>query len=208
MGAPLTRIARRETDRAAGPSLLAAALAAMLIPVPAQAQLRGSLAEEAPRALFSEPGYRVKPVEGAPAAVGVRRVIERFSGWTLICDEEKRRRVCNASQSIVDADGGLAFSWSLAATKGGEPVFLVRAPVTGFPARTVTLAFGPDETVIRLDACDVRLCLGFLPLSPGLVKRIKERGAVGIRYRMREGDAPVFLTASLDGLGTAIGSIR
>ena len=192
----------------AGPSLLAVALAALLTPVPAQAQLRGSLAEEAPRALFAEPGYRVKPVEGAPAAVGVRRVIERFSGWTLICDEERRRRVCNASQSIVDVDGSLAFSWSLAATRGGEPVFLIRAPVTGFPSHTVVLAFGTDETVIRLDACDVRLCLGFMPLSPGLVKRIKERGAVGIRYRMREGDALVFLTASLDGLGTAIGSIR
>lgn len=208
MGAPRTRIATRETGRAAGPFLLAVALAAMLTPVPAKAQLRGSLAEDAPRALFSEPGYRVKPVDGAPAAVGVRRVIERFSGWTLICDAEKRRRVCNASQSIVDADGSLAFSWSLAATAGGEAVFLVRAPVTGFPARTVTLAFGPDETVIRLDTCDVRLCLGFLPLGPGIVKRIRERGEVGIRYRTREGAEPVVLTASLDGLGTAIASIR
>ena len=181
---------------------------AMLAPVPAAAQLRGSLAETPTRALFDESGYRVKPVEGAPAAPGTRRTIERFGAWTLICDEAKGRRVCNASQSIVDADGDLAFSWSLAATSGGEPVFLIRAPVTGFPARTVTLGFGSDETVIRLETCDTRLCLGFLPLGPGIVKRIKERGGVAIRYRTHEGAAPTALTASLDGLGTAIGSIR
>lgn len=191
-----------------GPILSAIALSAMLAPVSASAQLRGSLAEAAPLAPFSEPDYRVRPVDGAPAAAGVRRVIERFSGWTLICDEEKRRRVCNASQSIVDADGSLAFSWSLAATRGGEPVFLIRAPVMGFPSRTVTLVFGAEETIIRLDTCDVRLCVGFLPLSPGIVRRIKERGDVGIRYRTREGGPPMALTASLNGLGTAIGSIH
>lgn len=182
------------------------ALLAPLAPAPAAAQLRGSLADAPPPS--PAPAYRVRPAEGAPAGDGVRRTLERFGGWTLICDERGRRRVCNAAQSIVDGDGRLAFSWSLAATKGGEPVFLVRAPVTGLPSHTVTLAFGEAETVIRLPACDPGLCVGFLPLDAGMVRRIKARGAVAIRYRVRDGAEPVTLTASLDGLGAAIGSIR
>ncbi|AWN52658.1 hypothetical protein DK412_14220 [Methylobacterium sp. 17Sr1-1] len=138
----------------------------------------------------------------------MRRVIETFGGWTLICDEEKRRRICNASQSIVTAAGGLAFSWSLAATKGGEPVFVLRAPVSGFPARTVTLDVAGQETVIRLPNCDAALCVGFLPLDAALVRQIKARAGVTIRYRVREGGDPVAIAASLDGLGAAIGSIR
>ena len=175
--------------------------------VPAAAQLRSSLADAAP-AGYAETGYRVRPVDGAPAGPGVRRAIERFAGWTLICDEMKGRRVCNAVQSIADADGHLAFSWSLAATRGGEPVFLVRAPVTAFPAHTVTLDFEGAETTVRLSACDAHLCVGFLPLDPAIVRQIERRARVGIRYRTADGVDPVAFTASLDGLGAAIGSIR
>lgn len=206
MPSPRTRAARH-------PAALLTALL-LLAPMPAAAQLRGSLAEAGaePAATGAvaplEPGYRIRPVAGAPAGPGVRRVIEAFGGWTLICDEEKRRRICNASQSIVTAAGGLAFSWSLAATKGGEPVFVLRAPVSGFPARTVTLDVAGRETVIRLPDCDAALCVGFLPLDAALVRQIKARAGVTIRYRLREGSAPVAIAASLDGLGAAIGSIR
>ncbi|MGX7708096.1 invasion associated locus B family protein [Methylobacterium sp. Gmos1] len=208
MHRPLPRAARRP-DRPA--AFLAALL--LLAPVPAAAQLRGSLAEARPEepaatAALPEPGYRIRPAAGAPARPGVRRVIETFGGWTLICDEEKRRRICNASQSIVTATGGLAFSWSLAATQGGEPVFVLRAPVVGFPSRTVTLDVAGREMVLRLPNCDAALCVGFLPLDAALVRQIKARAGVTIRYRVREGSAPVTITTSLDGLGSAIGSIR
>lgn len=214
----------RKPGRSRGPAALVAALL-LLAPGPAAAQLRGSLgetpqetSEEAPAATGSvapaerdvapPPAFAIKSVAGAPARPGVRRTIETFGGWTLICDEEKRRRICNASQSIAAAAGGLAFSWSLAATKGGEPVFVLRAPVAGFPARTVTLDFGGQETVIRLPNCDAALCIGFLPLDPGIVRQIKGRAGVTIRYRLREGAVPVTIRTSLDGLGVAIGSIR
>ncbi|UHC13879.1 invasion associated locus B family protein [Methylobacterium currus] len=201
-------------------ALVAALL--LLIPGSAAAQLRGSLGEAGPemapvatgsvapagRELGQPPGFAIKPVAGAPAKPGVRRVIETFGGWTLICDEERGRRICNASQSIVAAGGHLAFSWSLAATRGGEPVFILRAPVTEFPAHTVTLGFGQSETVIRLPTCDAALCVGFLPLDAAIVRQIKSRAGVTIRYRVREGAAPVTIAASLDGLGAAIGSIR
>jgi invasion protein IalB len=219
---PFTRTYDARQPRRSGGAAAAASAAfvsmMLLATMPAVAQLRGSLAEETPHAGRAEtglpaprgpdPGYRVDPVAGAPAGVGVRRVIETFSGWTLICDEAKSRRICNASQSIVTDAGRLAFSWSLAATRGGEPIFIVRAPVTDFPARTVTLEFGTEETVMRLPSCDEQLCLGFLPLNAAIVTQIKARARVTIRYRVREGAAPVVLIASLDGLGAAIGSIR
>lgn len=184
--------------------------ATLLVPEPSAAQLRGSLVEEEAvnSARLPVPSFKIRPVAGAPVAPGVRRIIQTFGGWTLICDEAKRGRVCNASQSIVAEDGTLAFSWSMAATASGEPVLLLRAPVAGFPAHTVTLGFGETETVIRLETCDMHLCVGFLPLTAVIVRHIKERGRVAIRYHTAEGQAPVALIASLDGLGTAIRSIR
>ncbi|WP_462121179.1 invasion associated locus B family protein [Methylorubrum thiocyanatum] len=184
--------------------------AMLLISQPAKSQLRGSFdGEEAETsAPLSVPNFRIKPMEGAPVAAGVRRVIQTFGGWTLICDEFKRGRVCNASQSIVAADGAFAFSWSMAATKGGEPVFVLRAPVAEFSAHTVTLKFGAVETVIRLETCDTRLCIGFLPVDVGIIQRIKAQGVVAVRYRKTEGGAPVEFAASFDGLRAALGSIR
>lgn len=198
---PLAHAARTLRASAVGLAVV------LTIPGPVAAQLRGQLAEAAPAA-FPDAGYRVKAVDGAPAETGVRRVIERFADWTLICDAAKGRHVCNATQSIAAADGRVAFSWSLAATRGGEPVFVVRAPVAAFPARTVTLEFGGAETAMRLPSCDVRLCVGFLPVDPAILKQIRRRGRVGIRYRIADGAVPVEIATSLDGLGAAIGSIR
>jgi invasion protein IalB len=183
-------------------------LASLLAASPAAGQLRGGLETSPGEAAGATPApYHVRPVEGAPPLPGIRRLIQRFCDWTLICDEEKRKRICKASQSIVGPDGELAFSWSLAATRGGEPVFLIRAPVMEFPAHTVILDFGAGERVIRLATCDARLCVGFLPVDPPLAARIKARSEVSIRYRLREGAAPVALTTSLDGLAAAIAGI-
>ncbi len=187
-----------------GSALLGGVLAAF----PASAQLRGGLDTPSigavPRA---EAPFHVRPVEGAPAAPGIRRLIQRFGDWTLICDEEKRKRICNASQSIVGPDGDMAFSWSLAATRNGEPVFLIRAPVAEFPAHTVTFDFGEAERVVRLASCDAHLCVGFLPVDPPLAARIKAKAGVAIRYRRREGAEPVTFATSLDGLAASIAGI-
>ncbi len=185
-----------------------ALLASLLAVAPAAGQLRGGFdtppgGETSPAA----PPYRVRPVEGAPASPGIRRLMQRFGDWTLICDEEKGKRICNAAQSLVGPEGELAFSWSLAATRGGEPVFVVRAPVAEFPAHTVTLDFSGMERVVRLSACDAHLCVGFLPVDPALAARIKRKAVVSIHYRRAEGAEPTGLATSLDGLAAAIAGI-
>lgn len=217
--------------RTVGRHLAVAACLLAILAVPAAAQLRGTLTEggvpgpvamrgavstdDPPRAQFAAPAYRVHPPEGSPppgeAPGDTRRTIQAFGAWTLICDENlrRRRRVCNASQSIVDGDGAFAFSWSLAATSEGAPVFVVRAPVGAWSAHTVGLAFGTaEETVIRLESCNASLCLGFLPVSEAVRRAIAERAAVRIRYRRSDGAAPAAIATSLDGLGTAIASIK
>ncbi|SFM78523.1 Invasion associated locus B (IalB) protein [Methylobacterium pseudosasicola] len=171
----------------------------------AQSPLRGSLTEELPSAALP---YQVKPVDGAPVSPGIRRVLERFLTWTLICDESKGRQVCNIVQSIAAPDGNLVFSWSIAATASGEPVFVVRAPVTGVPARTVTLNFGGAATVIRLPDCDASLCVGFLPVDPTMMRQIRDKGTVKIHYWKTDGSPRVDISSSLDGLALAIKSLR
>lgn len=201
---------RSRLSRTLGPAGFAVA-AALLGSVPAAAQLRGSLADgdvAVTDAIPPPTAFRIKPTEGAPVEPGVRRVIQTFAGWTLICDEAKRTRVCNVSQTILDADGAFAFSWSLAATSGGEPVFMLRAPVADFPSHTVTVIIDATRSVIRLDRCDARLCLGFLPLDAALVKGIKARANATIRYRTAEGANPVEFTTSLDGVKAAMASLR
>ena len=178
--------------------------------------MRGAVStDDAPRAQFAAPAYRVHPPEGAPppgeAPGDTRRMIQAFGTWTLICDENLRRhrRVCNASQSIVDGDGAFAFSWSLAATSAGAPIFVVRAPVGAWSARTVGLAFGAaEETVIRLESCNASLCLGFLAVDEALRRAIAARAAVHVRYRRSETAAPVAIATSLDGLAGAIASLK
>lgn len=205
-GSPSIRTRAHRTRALAAGTLMLAATPAL--PDSITVALRGPFGAATAAVHSIESSYRVKAVEGGPGTPGVRRTIERFASWTLICDETKGRRVCNATQSIADADGTLAFSWSLAATRGGEPVFLVRAPVMDDPARGVALTFGGTETAIRLGACDARLCVGFLPLDPAMVKQIGRRASAGIRYRSADGADHVAFTAPLDGLGAAIRSIR
>lgn len=181
-----------------------ALLASLLAVAPAAGQLRGGF--DTPPGGEATP-YRVRPVEGAPASPGIRRLLQRFGDWTLICDEEKGKRICNAAQSLVGPEGALAFSWSLAATRGGEPVFVIRAPVAEFPAHTVTLDFSGTERVVRLSTCDAQLCVGFLPVDPALATGIKRKVSVSIRYRRAEGAEPTGIATSLDGLAAAIAGI-
>jgi invasion protein IalB len=183
---------RRPLSRVSGTAGLILA-ASLLASVPAAAQLRGRL-PDGDAAAAPQPDFRIKPAEGASAEPGVRRVIQTFSGWTLICDEAKRTRVCNVSQTILAGDGSLVFSWSLAATSGGEPVFVLRAPVKDAATRTVAITVDATRSVIRLD--------------PRLVRGIRGRATAAIRYGTAEGGPPVAFTTSLDGLKAAMASIR
>ena len=79
-------------------------------------------------------GYAVKPSDVAiPSGETLgefRRTIQPFSNWTLICDEslKSKRRVCNVTQTIVSAQGTVAFNWSLVATAEGKPLMVMRVP--------------------------------------------------------------------------------
>lgn len=169
----------------------------------------------APQAQSETPAYHIKPSDVAlpPGAKPgqIRRMIQPFAGWTLICDEnlKTRTRICNVAQTLVDDAGRMVFSWSLAATRGGAPVLILRAPVAGQVDRTVTLDFGKGalRPHVTLTTCDATLCIGLLSATPDIRKRIATGGDVRITFADRAGD-PVILRTTLDGLATAIASIK
>ncbi|MGU3539530.1 invasion associated locus B family protein [Methylobacterium sp. A54F] len=182
--------------------------------------LRGISEEAAP---VSEPlpeplpAYRVTAPETAPTEAdgrgSVRRLIQPFGPWTLICDENlrRRRRVCNVSQTIADRAGATVFSWSLAATRAGAAAFILRAPVVGAGRHFVTLTpegGAASELTVELTRCDARQCLGFLDVTPALRGAIAAGRPVAIAYRPHEGAPSRRLPGTLDGLAAALAAIR
>jgi invasion protein IalB len=129
--------------------------------------------------------YSIKPSDVAvPDDVPLgeyRRIIRPYKNWTLICDEnlKKKQRICNVSQSIVDASGAVAFSWSLAATAGGAPMMIVRVPATVGKDQPIRFSFGKDGAaiIVKTADCDQRICIGMLPVD-GRLKAHIEKGAV------------------------------
>lgn len=143
---------------------------------------------------------------GSGAAPGeVRRTIQPFGGWTLICDENTRRRdkVCNVSQVLVDAGGQQVFSWSLAATRGGAPVMILRAP-----SQLVRLQLGAAGKMrdVPLTSCNDAICLGLLPVDREIADAIR-RGAVAQVVLSRDGRFASF-EASTVGLAAALKAVR
>lgn len=156
--------------------------------------------------------FRVRPSEvGAGEKPGeVRRIIQPFGEWTLVCDEDlrRRRKVCNVSQSFMDGAGETAFSWSLAATESGAPALILRMSREGRDARFATLRFTgePDPVEVTLATCAGEVCLGFLPVGPKLAARLRAGGRAAIEIlhdgRFETIDAP------LAGLATALSTVR
>ena len=132
-----------------------------------------------------EMAYSVKPSEVVvPDDVPLgeyRRIIRPYKNWTLICDEnlKKKQRVCNVSQTIVDEDGVQALSWSLAATAGGTPMMIVRVPEQVGKGQPVHIGFGAgNETIIvKTSDCDHRICIAMLPVN-GQVRACIDKGLV------------------------------
>lgn len=127
--------------------------------------------------------YSIKPSDVAvPDDVPLgeyRRIIRPYKNWTLICDEnlKQKQRICNVSQSIVDASGAVAFSWSLAATAGGTPMMIVRVPATVGKDQPVRFSFGKDGAaiIVKTADCDQRICIGMLPVD-GRLKAYVDKG--------------------------------
>ncbi|MCZ0735092.1 invasion associated locus B family protein [Phreatobacter sp. AB_2022a] len=168
----------------------------------------------------SPPIYSVRRSEVAvPANVPLgqyRRVIRPFKNWTLICDENlrARRRVCNITQAIVDQAGAVAFSWSLAGSDSGAPVFILRAPAAVGADRPITLAFGDGSApiLVKTNGCDASVCVAIQHVGPRLRGYIAKGVVVQISFSVTPAGAsgaPTLtgLYAPLEGLSKAIEAI-
>ncbi|WP_457936127.1 invasion associated locus B family protein [Mesorhizobium sp. 10J20-29] len=156
--------------------------------------------------------YTVKAPEIAipsGATLGhVRRVIQPFENWTLICDEniQAQTRVCNVTETLVDRDGFTIFSWTLAATEDGAPLFILRAPHTVGSAGLIKVQFpNVKEKAVSIRACDDKVCVGTLLLDSGMRRQIATGELVKISF---EAGQSIKLDAPLAGLTAAVEAIE
>lgn len=156
--------------------------------------------------------YSVKAsqvVVPADATLGsYRRTIQPFENWDLICDENllAMTKICNVTQTIVDADGGLVFGWSLAATEQGEPVMIFRTRSDIAPGGHVRLQFPQSNVSVEVTGCDVAVCTGLLEVDLPLKRLIAEGVPLTVSYESNS-EERVFETPLL-GLNTALSAIE
>jgi invasion protein IalB len=159
--------------------------------------------------------YTVKPSDvTVPAGETLgefRRLIQPFRNWTLICDEslKSRRRVCNITQTIVDAQGAVAFNWSLAATADGKPLMIMRVPAAAGAGQPIELTMGtkPDRIVAPTDRCDARFCGVTIAIGDMLRRHIRAGTPCQVSYPLPQGE-PVVLQAPLEGLYQALSKLK
>lgn len=139
----------------------------------------------------------------------IRRITHPFRNWTLICDQnlKARTKVCNVTQTIVDADGATVFSWTLAATGDRQAVLILRAPPSLGVGEPVTIAYAEGSRPLSAptEACDERVCVATLRVGPVLRQQIAEGNVVTISFETAAG--PMALRAPLSGLATAVAAI-
>lgn len=162
-------------------------------------------------AFASDPGATVKPTDIVipdGAVLGqIRRTFHPFPNWTLICDEDlkARTKVCNVTQTFVDSSGATVFSWSLAATENGSPVFILRAPASIGPDGTITLRLSDArEIVVPVEACDPNVCIATFRLGNDVRGMIQQAQPVTFRL---SGETTSIL-APLYGLAKAVAAIE
>ncbi|MGO4566492.1 invasion associated locus B family protein [Rhizobium sp. 2YAF20] len=163
----------------------------------------------------SSSDYRIKPSEVVvPPDLKLgdyQRTIRPFENWTLICDEnlKVRQRVCNVTQIIENQAGQVAFSWSLAATKAGNPYMILRTAPVARSDSPISLTFeGRKEPLqIQLDGCSNAVCIGMLPVGAIMREQISKNATPTISYPTTDGKT-VSVTATLKGLSTAVKAIK
>lgn len=160
-------------------------------------------------------GFRIKASEVVlppDATLGeYQRMTRPFENWTLICDEnlKKRRRVCNVTQIIENQAGQMAFSWSLAATQQGNPYMILRTAPVADASGKITFNFeGRDKPVqVEIDGCNQTICLGMLPVGPIMREQISKDAEPTISYPTRDGKV-IRVQANLSGLSAAVEAIK
>ncbi|WP_066502952.1 invasion associated locus B family protein [Bradyrhizobium macuxiense] len=163
----------------------------------------------------SSSGYAVKPsdvvVPPGETLGEFRRMIQPFKNWTLICDEslKSKRRVCNVTQSIVDADGAVVFNWSLVATADGKPLMVMRIPASAGAGQPIELAMGdtPDRIVAQTDHCNAGFCFATIAIGNVLKRHIRAATPCRVSYQIPQ-VGPVVLEAPLDGLSAVLSKLK
>jgi len=156
--------------------------------------------------------YKVKRSEiSIPdgASLGdVRRTFRPFPNWTLICDEnlKTRTKICNVTQSFVDNAGVTVFSWSLAASEGGQPVFILRAPAGVGKAGIIRIKPAHGSVIeLKVDSCNATTCIAMLPVGARIREEIARAEPVLISC---DAGKPMSFLAPLFGLAKAIEAIK
>ena len=137
----------------------------------------------------------------------VRRLIRPFAGWTLICDENlaERSKVCNVTQTFVDAGGATIFSWSLAASEDGKPIVILRvAPSVGQTGVISIRSHGRKAETVAVRACDDSVCVATMRLNASLREQIDLGATLDVSFTAGQ---PVLLEAPLLGLKEAVAAI-
>lgn len=185
--------------------------------LPACLVLPGGVTIAAGQALPTSSPYRIKPSEVAlPQGVApgqYRRIIQPFPNWTLICDEnlKKKQKTCNVTQTIVDESGALAFSWSLAATTSGQPIMILRLPAQVGVGSQVAIDFagGSKSAKAKVENCDPTVCVVLLPVGPVMRTQINKQVDTQITYTSQQlSSGSVVINTTFKGLPTALAAIK
>lgn len=138
-------------------------------------------------------------------------MIRPFKNWTLICDLNTKIKIktCNVLQEIVDRSGSTIFSWSLAATKEGDPLMIMRFPPNVVGTAGLDMGDGKPAAPVALKGCGPTICLAYLPLDQRLRTAIKNEAVVRISYGLKSSgiSGRVSFQAPLAGLSQALAAI-
>jgi len=167
-------------------------------------------AQSAPQSAYAVKPSDVVVPEGETLGE-FRRMIQPFKNWTLICDEslKSKRRVCNVTQSIVNAQGAVAFNWSLVATADGKPLMVMRVPAGAGVGAQIELAMGdsPDRIVAQTDRCDAAFCFATIAIGDMLRRHIRAATPCRVSYPLPQAQ-PVVLEAPLEGLSAVLAKLK
>ncbi|MDH2386171.1 invasion associated locus B family protein [Bradyrhizobium sp. CER78] len=170
----------------------------------------GADAQSVPPAAYAVKPSDVMVPEGETLGE-FRRMIQPFKNWTLICDEslKSKRRVCNVTQTIVNAQGAVAFNWSLIATADGKPLMAMRIPAAAGAGAQIELAMGdsPDRIVAQTDRCDANFCFATIAIGNVLKRHIRAATPCLVSYPLPQ-SGPIMLEAPLDGLSGVLAKLK
>ncbi|MCF7645980.1 invasion associated locus B family protein [Pseudochrobactrum asaccharolyticum] len=161
------------------------------------------------------PKYFIKSSEvQLPDGVGwgqYKRTIQPFENWTLICDEnlKKKEKVCNLSQIISDASGNQVFSWSLAATANGDPFLILRVPANTDQKIPLKVKFSGRDTAIAVayKGCNETVCIAMMPV--GSITREHINKGNDVKFAFTEVSGQSFeIVAPLKGLKSGLAGIK